>query len=130
MKLKQINTAREVVLPGIRVELVTEGTNIKELILSPENDDRSYSVRPADTYSATLKLYQRLEFETKTVYRLKGVFMGLKVHEDHDTESKAIQRRSELDVKDIDALLEIVPVEIRVDESGEPVPGLDNDIPF
>lgn len=130
MKLKAITTAREVVLPGIRVEFVTEGTSLKEMILSPENDDRSYSVRPVDTYSATLKVFQRLEFETKTVYRLKGVFMGLKVHEDHDTESKALQRRLELDLKDTDAILEVVQVEIRVDDSGEPVPGLDNDIPF
>ena len=130
MKLKQIKTARELKLPGIRVEFVKEENKLVELIIRPEGEEVSYSVRPGESYNQSIRVYERRDFETKTVHRLKGTFMGLKVHEDFDTPEEASRRADELTIKDCNAELIVVPVEVKVDESGEPVPGLDSDIPF
>lgn len=130
MKLKQVNTVRELKLPGIRVEFVKEESKLVEVILSPEGEEVSYSIRPGESYTNAVRVYERREFETKTVHRLKGTFMGLKVHEDFDTPEAASRRADELKDKDYNADLSVSPVDIRVDESGEPVPGLDSDIPF
>lgn len=129
MKLVQIKTARELKLPGTYVEFVTEGDALKEIILRPEGEPESYSIKPGTSYSDTVRVFIRREFEVKDQWRLTGTLRGLKVQQDFDTEKEAQQALNE----NQDGMKggAIKPVQVRVDEAGEPVgPAPGDDIPF
>ena len=129
MKLVQIKTARELKLPGTSVEFVTEGDSLKEVILRPEGEPESYSIKVANTYSDSVKVFIRREFEVKEQWRLTGTLRGLKVQQDFDTEKEAQQALNEN--QDVMKDGAIKPVQVRVDEAGEPVgPADHDDIPF
>lgn len=132
MKLKEIKTAREVLLPGIRVEFVIEGTALKEVILQPEGEEVSYAIKSGENYTSTIKLFERLEYETKTVTRLSGTFMGLKVQEDFDNIGEANRRIDELGAVAATDGLMVKPAQVKVDETGFPLSNsdIDSDIPF
>lgn len=128
MKLREIKTARELKLPGIRVEFVTEGTSLKEVILRPEEGDTSYLVKPGASYADCLKAYERIQFETKTVHRVSGTLLGGGFQQDFDTPEAASKRIDELRDQDPHLDLGVQPVNVIVDEAGEPV--ATDDIPF
>lgn len=130
MKLKQLKTSRDLKLANVQVEFVQEESKLVEIILRPEGEEFSYSIRPGESYTNAIRVYERRAFETKTVLRLKGSVLGLNVHQDFDTPEEASRRADELRDKDPSADLAIAPVDIRVDEVGEPVRGSDDDIPF
>lgn len=129
MKLVQIKTARELKLPGTHVEFVTEGDALKEIILRPEGEPESYSVKPGTSYSDTVRVFIRREFEVKEQWRLTGTLRGLKVQQDFDTEKEAQQALNENQDGMKDGAIK--PVQVRVDEAGEPLPvPAADDIPF
>ena len=130
MKLVQINTARELKLPGTSVEFVTEGSALKEVILRPEGEEESYSIKPADTYSGNIRVFIRREYEVVDKWRLTGTLCGFPISKDFDSEPEAKKGLDKVHASVEGA--KIAPVKVRVDEAGEPVksqPHLD-DIPF
>ena len=129
MKLVEIKAAKGLKLPGIRVEFVTEGTSIKEVILRPEEGETSFLIKAGASYAECLKLFERVQFENKTVHRVKGTLLGLAVQQDFDTPEAASKRIDELMDQDANADLTVAPATVLVDEVGEPVAGVD-DIPF
>lgn len=129
MKLVKIKTARELKLPGTSVEFVTEGDNLKEVILRPEGEPESFSIKMGHAYSDTVKVFIRREFEVKEQWRLTGTLRGLRVSQDFDTEREAQQALNENQDGMKDGAIK--PVQVRVDEAGEPVwPAPGDDIPF
>lgn len=128
MKLVLIKTARELKLPGVHVEFVTEGDVLKELILRPEGEPESYCVRSGETYSSSIKVFIRREFEMKERFRLSGTMHGIKFQQDYDSQGEAESAKRQLPAS---GEYEINPVKVRVDEAGEPVgPAPGDDIPF
>ena len=125
MKLKQVKLAREVKLPGVRVEFVVEDQKLVELILEPEGDQGSYSVRPGENYTQSIRIYQRLPYEVREVYRLQGKFRGLNVHEDFESLEAANRRVEELRQDDYSLDVSVGLIKVRVDESGELVKSSD-----
>ena len=89
MKLVEIKSVNEVTLPGVRVEFVTEGTLLKEVIFRPEGSEDSWSIRPGPAYQESLKVFRRSMFETVERFRLSGTVLGVRVQEDFDTRNEA-----------------------------------------
>lgn len=129
MKLKEIKTAREFKLPNVRVEFVTEGTALKEIILYPEGSTTSYSLKTGPSYTETVKVFERVMFEQKTVHRIAGTVLGLRVQQDFDDPKEASKRIDELRDQDPDLILNVYPVNVIVDDAGDAVKE-DDGIPF
>lgn len=130
MKLVQIKTARELKLPGIHVEFVTEGDTLKEVILRPEGEPESYAIRHPGSYSNAINVFVRREFEIKERFRLSGTLFDIKVIQDFDDKGEAERKRDSMLNRDASADLKVELVQVRVDEAGEPVAHLNDDIPF
>lgn len=128
MKLERMKTASQVKLPGINIEFVTEDRTLTEIILRPEGSEASYSVRNGGGYSSSLVIFSRCLYDTKEVFRLAGTYQGLRVSEDFDEETEALDKLSRLVSEDPKAKLTVEKVKARVDEAGEVVAS--SDIPF
>lgn len=132
MKLVQIKTARELKLPGTHIEFVTEGDSLKEVIFRPEGEEETYSIKPGTSYSDTVRVFLRREYEVKEVHRVTGNFFDVNVSQDFDTPKEASDKVNSMTSRDANAELKITPVKVRVDEAGEPIKNapLNDDIPF
>lgn len=128
MKLVQIKTARELKLPGTSVEFVTEGDTLKEVILRPEGEEDSYSIRHPGSYANNVTVWVRRDFEVVERYRLSGTVHGVNVQQDYVHEHDANTARDKFPES---AGLEVKLVKVRLNDAGEPVgPAPGDDIPF
>lgn len=128
MKLVQIKTARELKLPGTHVEFVTEGDNLIEVILRPEGEEETYSIKKTDAYTANVKVFIRRDFEVVERYRLSGSVHGVNVQQDYVHEHDANKARDKFPESDG---LEVKLVKVRLNDVGAPVgPAPGDDIPF
>lgn len=127
MKLVTLKTANEVNLGDVKVEFVKEDTTLKEVILTTKAGE-VFIIKHGESYSSSVRVLRRQEFDTKEVYRLTGSFCGVKVCEDYESEREADRRGEELALKDANAELKVKKTTVKVDDSG--VPLASEDIPF
>lgn len=127
MKLVQIKTARELKLPGTSVEFVTEGDSLKEVIFRPEGEEETFSIKPGENYASNIKVFVRREYEIVERYRLSGAVHGVNVQQDYVHEHDANTARDKFPEG---SGLQVNPVKVRLNDVGEPVGPVNDDIPF
>lgn len=131
MKLVSIKSPSEMTLPGVHVALEKENDTVVGILLTNEKGD-TFCIRGAESYSRSIKIFRRQDFETKKVHRLQGTVLGIKVSEDFDEEYDATSRRDKILAKDASAELAIVECTIKVDDAGNAIESnaSDSEIPF
>ena len=127
MRLVSIKSPNELKLAGINVEFEKEDSTLQGVKLTTEAGD-IFVIRSTESYSRSVKVLKRQDYETVTKHCLKGQVLSIPILEYFEHHHEASARKSDLELKDSSSELEISEVEVKVDDDGKPVK--DDVIPF